>query len=174
MRYLVAIVFILAALVACNSPEATAEKKTEPAPEDEQVDDEILVEGYDSYGEKISPDGAITVTELNKKVMDEGRVETVLEAEIITSCVKKGCWMTVVNPDGDEVRVTFKDYGFFVPTEGLEGKTAIMRGFGVRDTTSVADLQHYAEDAGKSAEEIAAITEPQISVSFEADGVLIK
>jgi hypothetical protein len=34
-------------------------------------------------------------------------------------------------------------------------------------------LRHYAEDAGKSKAEIAAITEPKREVSFEASGVLI-
>ena len=39
---------------------------------------------------------------------------------------------------------------------------------------SVADLKHYAEDAGKSPEEIAKITEPSIEFAFEANGVLLK
>ena len=55
----------------------------------------------------------------------------------------------------------------------LEGKTAIMRGKASVETTTVADLRHYAEDAGKSADEIEAITEPITSLTFEADGVLI-
>ena len=38
----------------------------------------------------------------------------------------------------------------------------------------VATLQHYAEDAGKSKEAIAAITEPQEMLTFEAEGVIIK
>ena len=39
--------------------------------------------------------------------------------------------------------------------------------------TSVDDLQHYAEDAGKSQEEIAAITSPKLTYNLEADGVLL-
>jgi hypothetical protein len=35
-------------------------------------------------------------------------------------------------------------------------------------------LKHYAEDAGKSADEIALITEPSYDVNFIADGVIIK
>jgi hypothetical protein len=41
-------------------------------------------------------------------------------------------------------------------------------------TTSVAELQHYAEDAGKSKEEIAKITEPKLELTFVADGVIVK
>jgi hypothetical protein len=40
--------------------------------------------------------------------------------------------------------------------------------------TSVKELQHYAEDAGKTKEEIALITESKVEFAFEADGVLIK
>ena len=42
------------------------------------------------------------------------------------------------------------------------------------EITSVKELRHYAEDAGKSKEEIDLITEPEITISFLADGVLIK
>ena len=39
---------------------------------------------------------------------------------------------------------------------------------------TVKDQQHYAKDAGKSEEEIAAITSPKMVYNFEAEGVLIK
>jgi hypothetical protein len=37
----------------------------------------------------------------------------------------------------------------------------------------VAELQHYAEDAGKSKEEIAKINSPKTELTFVADGVLV-
>ena len=40
--------------------------------------------------------------------------------------------------------------------------------------TSVEELKHYAEDAGETQEVIDAITEPEISLAFEAKGVIIK
>ena len=61
-----------------------------------------------------------------------------------------------------------------VPKNGIEGKRTIINGNISVDTLSVAQLQHYAEDAGKSKEEIDLITEPKITISFLADGVLIK
>ena len=45
----------------------------------------------------------------------------------------------------DDVFVKFKDYGFFMPLD-CDGRTAIMNGKGYKEITSVADLQHYAED----------------------------
>ena len=41
------------------------------------------------------------------------------------------------------------------------------------DTVTVEMLKHFAEDAGKSEEEIAQITEPSYDMGFTADGVII-
>jgi hypothetical protein len=82
--------------------------------------------------------------------------------------------MDVKMPDGGMMKVRFRDYGFFVPTQGLEGKQAILQGSGMKEELDVATLRHYAHDAGKSKEEIEKITEPQTSWTFEAVGVLIK
>ena len=68
-----------------------------------------------------------------------------------------------VASSGDTVFVRFQDYGFFVPTEGAEGKRTIVEGEAFFDTLSIADQQHYAQDAGWSEEDIAAITEPGTS-----------
>ena len=58
-----------------------------------------------------------------------------------------------------------KDYAFFVPT-ALEGKTVVLEGSAESKTTSVKELQHYAEDAKKSQAEIDAITEPKTETRF--------
>ena len=126
-----------------------------------------------SYGQAITADGAISTADLLKAMSTTDSVATKVECEIITSCTKKGCWMTVKMPDGGDMMVRFLDYGFFVPTEGLEGKKAVMKGVASKETVDVATLRHYAEDAGKSKEEIAKITEPETNLMFLADGVLI-
>ena len=74
----------------------------------------------------------------------------------------------------DTILVRFKDYGFFVPKAGAEGKSAIVNGNISVDTLSVAQLRHYAEDAGKSRNEVLEIVNPEITISLLADGVLIK
>ena len=126
-----------------------------------------------SYGAAITADGAMDAKTFVKAMSQTDSMAVKVECEIITSCTKKGCWMTVKLPDGNDMMVRFKDYGFFVPTEGLEGKKAIIQGHAVKEVTDVAALKHYAEDAGKSPEEIAKITEPEHNLMFLADGVLI-
>jgi hypothetical protein len=132
-----------------------------------------MAQDAQSYGAEIESENAISVSELSKKLSSVDEVDTKVKGEINASCAAKGCWMTLQLSNGEEMRVTFKDYGFFVPTKGLNGKTAIIEGVAKRSVIDVATLQHYAEDAGKSEEEIAEITEPLEEVTFEANGVLI-
>ena len=48
-----------------------------------------------------------------------------------------------------------------------------MEGWAFREVTSVDELRHYAEDAGKSQEEIEAIQEPKDELKFLASGVFV-
>jgi hypothetical protein len=75
--------------------------------------------------------------------------------------------------DKDTVFVRFRDYAFFVPTDSVSGKTAIIEGDLFLDTISIEMLKHYAEDGGKSQEEISLITKPKHDLNFTADGVVI-
>lgn len=126
-----------------------------------------------SYGDAITADGAISTAQLADQLKEKNEVVAKVSGEVITSCVMKGCWMDMKMADGSTMKVRFKDYGFFVPTKGLEGKHAVIQGTATREVVDVATQKHYAEDAGKSPEEIAKITEPQNKLMFLADGVLI-
>ncbi|MEH6408111.1 MAG: DUF4920 domain-containing protein, partial [Leeuwenhoekiella sp.] len=88
-------------------------------------------------------------------------------------CKVKGCWMKVDVGTGDMVMIKFKNYGFFVPKD-IEQKEVTVHGQAYLEEVSVADQRHLAEDAGKSAEEIEAITDPKKSLAFIADGVRIQ
>lgn len=149
-------------LLACAAPTGTDTTSTAQAP------------AYKVYGDTITAEGALPMAEFTKAVEGKDSLDAKLKAEIITSCTRKGCWMDVKMADGTPMKVRFRDYGFFVPTSGLEGKQAILQGRATKEVTDVAMLKHYAEDAGKAPEEIAKITEPEISWSFLADGVLIQ
>ena len=126
------------------------------------------------YGEVIDTVGGLNGEALKTALsLFEGRTQVRFEGEITATCPKKGCWMNVAS-GRDTVFVRFQDYGFFVPTEGVEGKRTIVEGEAFYDTLSVADLRHYAADAGATEEEIAAITEPELELAFMATGVMIE
>ena len=125
------------------------------------------------YGEEITEDGTISTDDMVAMLAKSDSVAVKVKGEITATCAMKGCWMNLVMPNGDEMRVTFKDYGFFVPKEGMEGNLAIIDGVVTRTLTDVATLKHYAEDAGKPQEEIDAITEDKEELAFVANGVII-
>ncbi len=105
------------------------------------------------FGEKISPDGAIKADQVIAKLGDAGKAEMKVEGKIVSVCQKKGCWMEIELPDNKSMHITFKDYGFFVPKDA-SGKTAILQGYAIHDTTSVEMLKEIASDDGKSKEKI--------------------
>ncbi len=123
------------------------------------------------FGEKISEEGAITFSEFHKNMEDRNELETKIKGEVTGVCQKKGCWMTM-NEDGKELFIKFKDYAYFVPKD-ISGREAIIEGIAYREVVSVDELRHMAEDAGKSEEEIAKITEPKEELRFMADGVIL-
>lgn len=140
------------------------------APSAEEVAAE---DGRMFYGSVIDTDGALDAAGLRSLLDEQGRASVRFEGEITATCAKKGCWMDVASGE-DTVFVRFKDYGFFVPTEGAEGKRTIVEGEAFYDTLTVAMLQHYAEDAGADEEQIAGITEPELRLAFTATGVMIE
>jgi hypothetical protein len=126
-----------------------------------------------AYGEPISAEGAIPVNQLPLLLSGQDSVQVKLVGTVLESCRNKGCWMKVAVDGERPMQVTFQDYGFFVP-KSMKGETAIMEGVAYADTVSVDQLRHFAEDAGKSAAEIAAITSPEPTITFVAKGVIIK
>ncbi|SFB12197.1 DUF4920 domain-containing protein [Algoriphagus aquimarinus] len=125
------------------------------------------------YGASLDVSGVVSPAEMVLVVEKEGNFEGKISGEIKEVCTKKGCWLTMELPNGENMRVTFKDYEFFVPTTS-QGYPIILEGIAVLTETDVETLRHYAEDGGMSKEEVAKITEPKREITFEAVGVVIK
>lgn len=127
-----------------------------------------------NIGAAIESPKPIELSDLLKKLETQDTVKTQLKASVESVCKVKGCWMNLVPTDGtvdQSIFVKFKDYAFFMPLD-LTGNV-IVDGIAYREVTTVDELKHYAEDEGKSAEEIAAITEPEEELKFMADGVIL-
>jgi len=76
-----------------------------------------------------------------------------ISGQVTEVCQAKGCWMLLV--DGDVyARITFKDYGFFVPTQTSMQRTVVY-GILSEETLSVHDAEHFAEDAAKAGKDSA-------------------
>ncbi len=132
-----------------------------------------LLSHFELYGDSIDEKGAVTMSRFLSEVDSSGSDSVKVLAKITECCQKKGCWMKVDLGGGKTMQVTFKDYGFFMPLD-CANKEAILFGKAYYDTVTVDVLKHYAKDAGKTQEEIDAITQPEYQLSFEASGVLLK
>jgi hypothetical protein len=126
----------------------------------------------DSYGEKTTVDGALALTDVVAKLDGDETVNSKVRAKIVDVCPKKGCWLKLQLNNNETAMVKMKDYGFFLPL-AAKGKTVVIDGEIKKKTISVAELKHYAEDAGKSKEEIAAITQQENEVRITAKGIVV-
>lgn len=163
------IILAFLAVLVLNS----CKKKIE---ESEKLPDETPKVEYVSFGSQIIPDDAIAASSMAEhyKSMNAGdSINSKMVAKVTSVCQAKGCWMTLDLGGNEDVMVKFKNYGFFVPKD-ISGKEVIVNGKAYVKEVSVDERRHYAEDAGKSAEDIAGITEVKRTYSFEADGVLLK
>lgn len=131
---------------------------------------------YTSIGMEINDENAVSTDKMlaQYKSMKAGdTITSKMKGKIVDLCSKKGCWMKLDMGNNEEVMVKFKDYGFFMPLDAT-GSEVVINGLAFVEETSVDELKHYAEDAGKSDEEISVITAPKRTYRFEADGVLLK
>ena len=125
------------------------------------------------YGKAITSKDAISVAKLENTLKTKKQYSGKIEGEVVGVCKKKGCFLTLKRAgEVDPINVRFTDYGYFVPAD-LIGKTVVVEGKAKVKELSVKQLQHNAEDEGKTKEEIAKITQPKTDISIVADGVLV-
>lgn len=165
MKKILLILAIALAVFSCKN-----EQKEESI--NSQVEEVAI--NYQSFGDEITDEGVLTKTEMIEKynaLKPGDTINVKFTTTVKDVCQKKGCWMNL-DLGNDEAMVRFKDYGFFMPKD-IAGQEIIVNGKAYIEEMSIEDQRHYAEDGGKSKEEIAAITEVKRTLAFEADGVLI-
>lgn len=141
-----------------------------------QVSTDLSAGSYQSFGTKITDKNAISKEEISSKYETLKSGDTInikFKSKINSVCQNKGCWMKLELADKKETFVKFKDYAFFMPKDS-KNKEVIVNGKAFVSEESVADQKHYAGDAGKPQSEIDKITTIKKTLSFTADGVLIK
>lgn len=140
--------------IACNrtAPPAPAPAPASPAAVGATSAGTTATAASDSaprvYGAPLTPDKP---TELGALLANpepfRSRAVTV-EGQVRKACTRKGCWMELASSmkDGSPgCRITFKDYGFFVPTDSA-GTRARVQGLVEVDTLSAAAVRHYEEE----------------------------
>lgn len=186
MRPTIARAFAFAALtalcVACNKPAAPASAASEPAKPaiptiaaaPAPAADPTPAAAPGKFGEPLSAVAAIAAQDVIADPLKYNDKDIKVTGKVSGVCQKKGCWMTLStgDPQGQSVRISFKDYGFFVPKDCM-GKTATVEGHFAAKTISAAEAQHYAQDAVKEGETARKVTAPQHTLALVATGVEI-
>jgi hypothetical protein len=94
------------------------------------------------FGEPLStqPTTDLAVVLANPKAFPE---PVTVEGKVRRACTRKGCWMELASAtdDNQRCRVTFKDYGFFVPTDSA-GASAKVQGQIVSKLITAGNVEH--------------------------------
>lgn len=123
------------------------------------------------YGAKITLEQATPVADILSKPEAFDGKNIRIEGNIAKICPKKGCWVTLTSGD-QTVQVKFKDYAFFLPRH-LAGHLMIAEGVAKKSKLTQDERRHYAEDEGKSQEEIEKIVGDLEVIEFVAAAVKI-
>jgi hypothetical protein len=85
---------------------------------------------------------AVAIKSVLEKPEAYTKSPVVIEGVVLAACETRGCWMQVAPAAGEAgMRVTFKDYAFFVPLDS-KGRAARMEGTVSVKTLSKADVDH--------------------------------
>ncbi len=123
------------------------------------------------YGVVADDKTPVAPDDLAAKLVDN-QYEGQVKAKVVEVCKAEGCWIKVERKDGTRMMVRAKDHAFLLP-ENIVGKTVLIDGNATVKETTEEMRKHYAEDAGKSKEEIAKIKGSEKDIQFAAKGVKV-
>jgi len=127
---------IVALVLSCGSPDCPHDKAAQAASKDSCNHDmkaqaaapKASTAAVVQRGEKLKGLPAVDVSTLLASASDYAGKDIAVKGTVRRACEKKGCWMELAaSKDGPGMRVTFKDYGFFVPLDSA-GSTATVEG----------------------------------------------
>lgn len=123
------------------------------------------------YGVMADEKAPVAPDDIAARLVDN-QYEGQVKAKVVQVCKAEGCWIKVERKDGTAMMVRAKDHAFLMP-ENIVGKTVLIDGSATVKETSEEMRKHYAEDAGKSKEEIAKIKGSEKDIQFAARGVKV-
>lgn len=126
--------------VACRSKEAR--------PSDEEKTAAVGSTGagsVETFGAPLGDSPSVALSQLLAQPSDYAGKKVRVEGHVRRACSAKGCWMelsTAPEPSAPACRVTFKDYGFFVPTDSA-GSRATVDGEVTLKRVRAEHVRHY-------------------------------
>jgi hypothetical protein len=146
----VSFVSLAAAFSGCNSAKKTV-TTTSAAPTPPSPAANAPAAGAKLYGQPLQPADVKPLADVLAKPDQFANQTVTVAAQVRKACTRKGCWMELAEStkqDSPGCRVTFKNYGFFVPIDSA-GSTARVQGKVEVDTLSASAVRHYEEEGAK-------------------------
>jgi hypothetical protein len=130
MRHSVWFVFVaLATSAACHSASsAPPPPAAEPVAEPKNANPAQAPAARKKFGEPIASGEALALSNVLAKPDEFADRTVTVEAKVRRNCTRRGCWMELseaLDPALPGCRVTFKDYGFFVPLDSAGSKARV-------------------------------------------------
>jgi uncharacterized protein DUF4920 len=106
--------------------------------------------GVQRFGAAITPGREAALAQLLKSPDEFKSADVITGGTVRRACSNKGCWMELAQGDGPGCRVTFKDYGFFVPTDSA-GAQARVQGRLETQSVPAARVRHLEAEGAQFA-----------------------
>jgi Domain of unknown function (DUF4920) len=108
-------------------------------------------EAKQAFGAPITTEPELTLANV-LETPERFRDQTItVEGQVRSACTRRGCWMEVAqsaDPRLPGCRVTFKDYGFFVPTDSAGAHAKVQGTLGV-NTLPPERVAHLESEGGR-------------------------
>jgi hypothetical protein len=136
------------ALLGCRSASAPAGHGDSPKP---QAASPAPARETQRFGAPITPGDALPLGRVLEKPDAYSGKTVIVEAKVRRNCTRRGCWMELadgLDPTLPGCRVTFKDYGFFVPLDSA-GSTARVQGDVEVETVAAPEVAHLESEGAR-------------------------
>jgi hypothetical protein len=132
-------------LAGCNTHAA------EPTPAPTAASSGHAPSTAQAFGAPITPGPELLLADVLKTPERYRDQAITVEGHVRSACTRRGCWMEVAesaDPALPGCRVTFKDYGFFVPTDSAGARAKVQGTFGV-STLPAERVAHLESEGGQ-------------------------
>jgi hypothetical protein len=141
------IVLLFAALPACE----TRPRQANPAASSIPSAQSPAKSPAKAFGAPISGGPELALAEVLSKPESYRDQAITVEGQVRSACTRRGCWMEIAegsDPKLPGCRVTFKDYGFFVPTDSAGARAKVQGTLGV-NTLPPERVAHLESEGGQ-------------------------
>jgi len=144
-------VALLAAVLGCHAKSAPSKPEPAGVAVPSAAPSSAPSAAAKAFGAPISPGPVLSLADVLSSPERFRDQAITVEGHVRSACTRRGCWMEVAesaDPKLPGCRVTFKDYGFFVPTDSAGSRAKVQGTLGV-NTLPPERVLHLESEGGQ-------------------------